>query len=207
MLHVNPMRSEAEAVGVVARILLLAFTLGSLRVLQWWSELVSVTLFATHIACFPLLSRELMCWLVGEDVAQIETCVRNGVAASDALSVIVLLASAMTFLVLVPVRIKKGWIVPTLTPAVYFCSTLLLPESGPESGFVNRLVTGCALGCVCLLVFRGRTEVELLFRCHFEKTDAVQNLMLPTPRVFGKCSPSEPPQDDPKAHNLLQESL
>jgi len=219
VFQLNPMGIRADTVGIFARIFLCACTLGLLCLLQWRSELASIMLFAIHIACFPMLNRETLHWLVGEDAAQLRTSLGKDVPEGDALSVILMVASAITFLVLIPVRITKGWVVPAMTLMVYFCWTLWLPESGLGS-FVNRFTIGCALVCLCLVVLLGRAEVEMRLRCHFEEMDAAHNLsfkrnmranniecnLSPEPSVLGELSLSQPPQSASATARLSQNS-
>jgi len=167
-----------------------------------------------------MLNLETLHWLIAEDAAQLRTSLGKSHPEIDALSVILMLASAITFLVLVPVRITKSWVVPAVTLTVYFCWTLWIPESDLGS-FVNRLTIGCALGCVCFVVLLGRAEVEMLLLCHFEETEAAQNLTLRTnirgnnidsilsseSGVLGESSLSQPPQSASASTRLFSKFL
>jgi len=124
-----------------------------------------------------MLSHQRACWAVGEDVEQLWPQTEDA-PQSDTIFILSMLAFVIAFLALVPVRITRGWVIPAITPVVYFCWTLWLPQPGLEGGFVNRLGVGLALALVCLVLLLGRAEVEFLCRSNFEKRHIAEKLMI-----------------------------
>jgi len=201
MFQLNPMRSKAEALGILARIVICAQMLVSLCLLRWNTEVASLMLFVVYITFFPLLSHQRACWTLGEAVEELWP-LKNDAPESDMLFVLSMLAIVITFLVLVPVRVTRGWVIPTVTPIVYLCWTLWLPQPGLEGGFVNRLAVGFALVFVCFVLLLGRAEVELATRLNFEKKHIAEKLMIKEKvhrfNVEFLCSPKPriPEEDD-----------
>jgi len=177
VFRLNPMRSRAEMLGLVARVVICAQALVSFRLRRWNTEVASLMLFMVCIACSPMLSHQRACWAVGEDVEQLWPQTEDA-PQSDTIFILSMLAFVIAFLALVPVRITRGWVIPAITPVVYFCWTLWLPQPGLEGGFVNRLGVGLALALVCLVLLLGRAEVEFLCRFNFEKRHIAEKLTI-----------------------------
>jgi len=132
VLGLKPGRSKGETIGVIMRTLLCAHMLASIWLVRRSSEIVSVLMFFVLVLCFPMLNHQRACWAAGEKPEPLGDWLGNDVPESDVLFIVLMLAVVIAFLVLIPVRVKYGWVIPALTPVVYLCWTLWLPESGPE---------------------------------------------------------------------------